>query len=315
MGEVNRTEIVFVYAVKDANPNGDPANENMPRFDENTETVFVSDARIKRTIRDHLIRKGQNVLLMKNVEISGNKIKLPNGEKIDLKSGDMRKKLLEFIDIRLFGAVPAGGKEGGEKGELVNIYGPVQFRFGHSLNSTEIVFVKGSSSVIRGKGEKTGKFTEKYIVPFAVISTYGIVNDAVAKEQKIPLTDEDVNLLLEGLWEGTAELQSSSKAVHIPLLLLTVKYKKDKRAFLGNLDEKIKLVSKEGEDISYKGDREKGKKIRSLSDFKLNLTELFNELKKVKEKIETVEIKKHPSLEIVPDPSSVKELSIEVEEG
>ncbi|MFN3781589.1 MAG: type I CRISPR-associated protein Cas7, partial [Candidatus Kapaibacteriota bacterium] len=32
----NRSEILFLYDVKDANPNGDPVDENKPRIDEET---------------------------------------------------------------------------------------------------------------------------------------------------------------------------------------------------------------------------------------------------------------------------------------
>jgi CRISPR-associated protein Csh2 len=33
----SRSEIIFLYDVKDANPNGDPLDENKPRIDEETE--------------------------------------------------------------------------------------------------------------------------------------------------------------------------------------------------------------------------------------------------------------------------------------
>ena len=32
----NRSELIFIYDVKDNNPNGDPLNENKPRIDEET---------------------------------------------------------------------------------------------------------------------------------------------------------------------------------------------------------------------------------------------------------------------------------------
>lgn len=289
---VSRREIIFLYAVKDGNPNGDPADENRPRYDEVTETVFVSDARIKRTIRDHLLREGKPVLITKNTKFLGGKIEV-GGKEIK------RENLFEFIDVRLFGLVPAGKEEG--RGTLFNLYGPVQFRFGHSLNSTEIKFLKGSSTPIRGKkGEKeeeTGKFTEKYYVPFVVIATYGVVNELVAEEQNIPLTEEDIEEMLRALWKGTEELQSSSKAVHIPLLLMTIKYKKGKERLIGNLDDFIVLKDKEGRDISYRGEREKGKEIRKITDFKLDLSNLIRLLKKHTEDIEIISVLKHPELE------------------
>jgi CRISPR-associated protein Csh2 len=50
----NRAELLFLYDVKDANPNGDPLDENKPRIDEETGVNIVTDVRLKRTIRDYL---------------------------------------------------------------------------------------------------------------------------------------------------------------------------------------------------------------------------------------------------------------------
>ena len=48
-----RSEILFVYQVKDANPNGDPLEDNKPRTDPETGVATVTDVRIKRWIRDY----------------------------------------------------------------------------------------------------------------------------------------------------------------------------------------------------------------------------------------------------------------------
>ena len=53
----NRHEILFIYDVTDANPNGDPLDENKPRMDEETNTNIVTDVRLKRTIRDYLYKQ------------------------------------------------------------------------------------------------------------------------------------------------------------------------------------------------------------------------------------------------------------------
>lgn len=50
----NRSELLFLYDVTDSNPNGDPIDENKPRIDEETGNNFVTDVRLKRTIRDYL---------------------------------------------------------------------------------------------------------------------------------------------------------------------------------------------------------------------------------------------------------------------
>ena len=51
---MNRSEILFLYDISDANPNGDPLDDNKPRLDEETEINIVTDVRLKRTIRDYL---------------------------------------------------------------------------------------------------------------------------------------------------------------------------------------------------------------------------------------------------------------------
>jgi CRISPR-associated protein Csh2 len=57
----NRSELLFLYDIENANPNGDPLNENRPRFDTESSTILVSDVRLKRTIRDYWFEyKGYN---------------------------------------------------------------------------------------------------------------------------------------------------------------------------------------------------------------------------------------------------------------
>ncbi|WP_269850715.1 type I CRISPR-associated protein Cas7 [Methanosarcina horonobensis] len=65
MTEVNRrSEIVFLYDIKDGNPNGDPLDDNKPRIDEETGINLVTDVRFKRTIRDHLYKfRGKEIFV------------------------------------------------------------------------------------------------------------------------------------------------------------------------------------------------------------------------------------------------------------
>ena len=60
----NRSEILFIYDIRDGNPNGDPMDENKPRIDEETGINIVTDVRLKRTIRDYLHNfKGQEIFV------------------------------------------------------------------------------------------------------------------------------------------------------------------------------------------------------------------------------------------------------------
>ncbi|RLF48613.1 MAG: type I-B CRISPR-associated protein Cas7/Csh2, partial [Thermoplasmata archaeon] len=59
----NRHEILFLYDVSWANPNGDPMDENKPRVDEETGINVVTDVRLKRTIRDALMEMDYEIFL------------------------------------------------------------------------------------------------------------------------------------------------------------------------------------------------------------------------------------------------------------
>ena len=50
----NRYDFVFLFDVKDGNPNGDPDFDNMPRTDEETDQGLVSDVCIKRKVRNYV---------------------------------------------------------------------------------------------------------------------------------------------------------------------------------------------------------------------------------------------------------------------
>ena len=76
MSEVikSRSEIVFLYDIKDANPNGDPLDENKPRIDEETGINIVTDVRLKRTIRDYLMNFKNEEIFVREITDEAGKI-------------------------------------------------------------------------------------------------------------------------------------------------------------------------------------------------------------------------------------------------
>ena len=100
----SRSEIIFLYDVKDANPNGDPLDENKPRIDEETGINIVTDVRLKRTIRDYLQSKDKKIFVKEIIYDEDGHI-----QDAKMRAGDFgndRKRILEeCIDIRLFGGV------------------------------------------------------------------------------------------------------------------------------------------------------------------------------------------------------------------
>ena len=55
----NRHDFVYLFDVKDGNPNGDPDAGNQPRLDPETHQGLVSDVCLKRKVRNYVdIAKG-----------------------------------------------------------------------------------------------------------------------------------------------------------------------------------------------------------------------------------------------------------------
>ncbi|MBC7074423.1 type I-B CRISPR-associated protein Cas7/Csh2, partial [Candidatus Parcubacteria bacterium] len=183
----NRSEILFLYDVKWANPNGDPLDENKPRIDPATGVNIVTDVRLKRTIRDYLHEFKGKEIFVREIEYEPGKIQDAkmraedfllgdNGEQLDksnLTLQKMKKKLYETItkqciDIRLFGATIPIEKSAKEKSSIT-LVGPVQFRFGRSLHPVEVVHIKGTGAFASKAGKEQKTFREEYVVPYSLI--------------------------------------------------------------------------------------------------------------------------------------------------
>lgn len=272
----NRQEILFLYDVTDANPNGDPLDENKPRIDEETGINIVTDVRLKRTIRDYLFSykgydgsNGKDIFVreLESEKVSGG-IKDGKARARDFKE-NLDEILDKAIDIRLFGGVIPLDKAS------ITFTGPVQFNMGRSLNKVNLKHIKGTGAFASEDGKAQKTFREEYIIPYSLIGFHGIVNENAAKETK--LTDEDVDLMDEALWYGTKNLITRSKMGHMPRLMLRVVYKAEQNFFIGDLQNKIEIVF----DIPEE-------KLRTIKDFSIKLDELVNELILHKNKVEKV---------------------------
>lgn len=275
----NRAELLFLYDVKDANPNGDPLDENKPRIDEETGVNIVTDVRLKRTIRDYLHDfKGQEIFI-REVRKEDGKLKTKEDRLDDLKIDSPEDLLEKCIDIRLFGATTA------IKNKTITFTGPVQFKIGKSMHRVFLRFIKGTTVMPSKEAKGQGTFTEEYILPYSLINFYGIINENAAKETK--LTDEDVELLLDAIWNGTKNLISRSKVGQIPRLLLKVNYKED-NYHIGDLNNMVSLIS----DL-------RDEEIRDITRVKLDITELVRVLGLNKEKISGIDYKADDRLSFV----------------
>ncbi|MFZ5997251.1 MAG: type I-B CRISPR-associated protein Cas7/Csh2 [Nitrospirota bacterium] len=269
----NRSEILFFYDVKDANPNGDPVDENKPRIDEETGINIVTDVRLKRTIRDYLYEyKKKDIFILEIKDENGN-LKTKEERLKDFKN-DPKEVVKNCIDIRLFGATTA------VEDKTMTLTGPVQFKYGRSLHKVDVTYVKGTTVMPSKADKKQGTFTERYLLPYSLIAFYGIVNENAAQQQDIQLTEEDISLMLEGMWSGTKNLISGSKFGQMPRLLMQVIYKEG-NFYIGELDKRISLQS----------DKSTSESIRDISEVKIDITNLIKALNDNKDKIEKIKLK------------------------
>jgi len=266
-----RSELLFLYDVKDINPNGDPLDENKPRIDEETMENLVSDVRLKRTVRDYLHDFKNHEIFIRGTrdDTSGNlKDKEDRMKELNITTAD--ELLKSCIDIRLFGATTA------IKNKSITMTGPVQFRIGRSLHRVKVAFMKGTTVMPSDKKSKQGTFTEQYVLPYSLIGFYGIVNENAAKTTK--LTDDDLNSLMDGLWNGTKNLISRSKVGQMPRLLMNVTYK-EKNYHIGDLNA---LIKKDKSDLP-------DEEIRNITQITLDISQLIDAFATNAQKIDHIE--------------------------
>jgi len=278
----NRSEIIFLYDIKDGNPNGDPLDENRPRIDEETGKNVVTDVRLKRTIRDYLHDFKKREIFILETRMEDGALKEKEDRLVDLGIESSEDMLDKCVDIRLFGATTLVKK----KANII-LVGPVQFKFGRSMHKVVLKFIKGTTVMPSKEQRRQGTFTETYILPYSLINFYGIINENSAKETK--LTEDDVELLLDGMWNGTKNLISRSKTGQMPRLLLKVNYDED-NYHIGDLHRMISLQSEVSDE-----------EIRDVSQVKLDVTELIQTLKGNEKAISSIEYQVDNRLVLVRD--------------
>lgn len=297
-----QSEILFLWDIENANPNGDILRDNAPRYDDIAHKALVSDVRIKRTIRDDIYdRKNQEIFVREEKSIKGGIVdaKERGFNVIDLKEDEYRKMLkvsktdnktyanyvenfLNLIDVRAFGAViPSYGKfdKNEKKSHLqsINLTGSIQFKMTKSLHQTnEPTFNKHTGGFASEAGAESKTFAEEYYLPYALFGTYGVVNALNSKNTK--LSDNDVTEVVDSLWKGTKNLITRSKMGQLPRFLLKITYK-EAGFFIGELDNKVALSIKTASESE----------IRSTQDYDLDLSIITDLLDKYAQKIEKIE--------------------------
>lgn len=273
-----RREYLFLYTVKDANPNGDPLNENHPRYDGDTAQAMASDVRIKRTTRNEWVREKEIVFV--DGEPKSLKTRFEELKK-DTDKTDAREIMKQCLDVRLFGVTFALGNE------AFAWTGPVQFKWGRSLHSASFEFVQGTAAFATERGgvdNQQRSFRNEYLVPFALIGVYAIANQHASQETDA--SDDDLQKMVNGLWQGTDNLITRSKNEHKARLLIEVTYKEGFNGKIGALDDKVTLLDRDGAVM----DRAKQKTLRSLKEVSLDMSALLASLEAKKDQIAEIRV-------------------------
>lgn len=215
----NRFDFVLFFDVKNGNPNGDPDAGNMPRIDPETGHGIVSDACLKRKVRNYVdLVKGQDVdgpdvaegelgykiyvqegavLNERNkkayvhYDMKPSEKKLPKGEQDRLK---VTKFMCDnFFDIRSFGAVMTTGVNCGQ------VRGPIQMCFAESVDPVMPMEMSITRMAVTKEedAEKERTMGRKQYIPYGLYRVEGFVSASLA--EKTGFSQEDLDLFFSAL--------------------------------------------------------------------------------------------------------------------
>jgi CRISPR-associated protein Csd2 len=253
----NRYDFVFLFDIKDGNPNGDPDAGNLPRLDAESGHGLVTDVCMKRKLRNF-------VALTKNYE-SPNDIYVREKAVLNLqqrrayaaleKKPDKGKEVAgtrdwmckNFYDIRTFGAVMSTGEF-----NCGQVRGPVQIAFARSID--RIFAAEHALTVCAARMEdkpieaQIGIQGRKFTVPYALYRAHGFINPFLAKQTGFG--DADLDLLKSALGQMFELDRSAARGVMSARRVIAFKH----ATALGNapahkLFDLVKVAKKPGVEV------------------------------------------------------------------
>jgi CRISPR-associated protein Csd2 len=228
----SRYDFVFLFDVKDGNPNGDPDQVNLPRADAEDQHGLVTDVCIKRKVRNFVMLEKE---LKPPFDIFIRQGKILN-DIIDAAPGkDAQERQVplceQYFDIRTFGAVLATGDKGAG-----TIRGPVQFTFSRSEDRiyqaehsiTRCAVTTKEEAEKQEKREFASTFGRKATVPYALYSMHGFISAIDAKKTKF--SEEDLILLWKSLINAFENDRAAARGEMNPVKLVVFRHE----SHLGN---------------------------------------------------------------------------------
>jgi CRISPR-associated protein Csd2 len=228
MGETikNRYDFVFLFDVKDGNPNGDPDQVNLPRADAEDQHGLVTDVCIKRKVRNYVMLEKELKppfdIFIREGQVLNKIIDSSNGENIQQRQGALCQT---YFDVRTFGAVLSTGDRGAG-----TVRGPVQLTFARSEDRiyqaehsiTRCAVTTQAEADAQAGREHASTFGRKSTVPYALYRMHGFVSAIDAKKTKF--SEEDLKLLWKSLINAFENDRAAARGEMNPRKLVIFKH-------------------------------------------------------------------------------------------
>lgn len=272
----NRYDFVYLFDVKDGNPNGDPDAGNLPRIDAETGQGLVTDVCLKRKVRNYVglvhgeqppyeiyvkekaVLNNQHQRAYEELKLKSEKKKLP--KKVEDAQNLTRWMCQNFYDIRAFGAVMTTEVNCGQ------VRGPIQFGMARSIDpivSSEHAVTR--CAVTNEKDlEKERTMGRKFTVPYGLYRVHGYINPHLADQTTFDDNGEDLSLFWNALTQMFETDRSAARGEMAPQALIVFKHD----SALGNapanrLFERVTVTKKS----------DNGAPARSFSDYDVTVDE------------------------------------------
>ena len=208
-------DAILLFDCLDGNPNGDPDAGNQPRIDPQTQQGLVTDACLKRKVRNYVSLVGSSqeqperykIFIEDGTALNDHIARAytekglsPKGGKSTPEEQNIARDWMceNFYDVRMFGAVLSTGLKAGQ------VWGGTQMSFARSLDPVLLQSVTitrcAATEAKEGKDNKT--MGRKEIIPYGLFKSHVFYNPALA--QSVGVTSEDLALFWESLvkcWE------------------------------------------------------------------------------------------------------------------
>ena len=253
----NRFDFVFVFDVKDGNPNGDPDAGNLPRVDAETGMGLVTDVCLKRKVRNYVqvsknCAEGYDIFIKEKAVLNTLIDKAHEDENVkEAKDKTMAARdfmCKKYYDIRTFGAVMSTGKNAGQ------VRGPIQLTFARSTDpiiASEHSITRMAVATEKEAEKQSGDnrtMGRKATVPYGLYVGYGFVSANLAKQTGF--SEEDLELFWEALKNMFDVDRSAARGLMSAQKLIVFKHDSE----LGNapankLFELVKIEKKDNNDV------------------------------------------------------------------